>query len=75
MPQYNCDGCDATCDPTKDPHCLCTDPWGGNGITLCESCRESAYDRQQERLMEDGGGPSLLEQQQDAYRIKHGLRR
>lgn len=42
----------------------------------CHSCAdnaaEAAYDRQQERLMEGGGGPSLLEQQQAAYRIKHG---
>lgn len=35
---------------------------------------ERAWERQQERLMEDGGGPSLIEQQQAAYKIKHGLR-
>lgn len=41
---------------------------------ICETCQEAAYDRQQESLMEGGGGPSLLEQQQAAYKIKHGLR-
>lgn len=35
---------------------------------------EAAWERHQERLMEGGGGPSLLEQQQAAYKIKHGLR-
>lgn len=35
---------------------------------------ERAYDLQQESLMEGGGGPSLIEQQQAAYKIKHGLR-
>ena len=34
---------------------------------------ERAYDRHQEWLMETGGGPSLIEQQQAAYKIKHGL--
>lgn len=69
MPTYFCDGCDATCDPAKDPHCL-----GDFNTTLCENCRERAYDRHQERLMEDGGGPSLQEQAQAAYKIKHGWR-
>lgn len=35
---------------------------------------EAAYERQQESLMEGGGGPSLIEQQQEAYKIKRGLR-
>ncbi len=35
---------------------------------------EAAYDRHQEYLMETGGGPSLIEQQQATYKIKHGLR-
>lgn len=42
----------------------------------CHSCAdnaaEAAYDRQQERLMEDGPGASLLDQQRAAYKIKHG---
>lgn len=45
---------------------------------VCVSCienrNEAAYDRHQEWLMETGGGPSLIEQQQAAYKIKHGLR-
>jgi hypothetical protein len=40
-----------------------------------ENQNEADYDRQQERMMETGGGPTLLEQQQDAYKIKHGLPR
>lgn len=43
----------------------------------CHSCAdnraEAAYDRHQERLMEDPG-LSLIEQQRAAYKIKHGLR-
>ena len=69
METYFCDSCDETCDPIKDPHCLCD-----FNITLCENCREAAYDRQQERLMEGGGGPSLIEQQREAWKIKHGIR-
>lgn len=40
----------------------------------CENAAEAAYDRHQEWLMETGGGPSLQEQAQAAYKIKHGLR-
>lgn len=69
MPTYFCDGCDATCDPAKDPYCR-----GEFNTTLCELCREAVFDRQQERLMEDGGGPTLLEQQRAAYKIKRGWR-
>lgn len=43
-------------------------------VDTCDSCMEKAYDRQQERLMENGPGPTLLEQQQAAYKIKRGLR-
>lgn len=69
MTTYACDTCDAGCDPEKDPGCL-VEP----NLTICENCRESAWERQQERLMETGGGPSLIEQQRAAYKIKHGLR-
>ena len=68
-----CDRCDEPLHP-DDKYARCTDPWGGNVEFICESCRERAYDRDQERLMETGGGPSLIEQQRDAYRIKHGIR-
>jgi len=36
--------------------------------------QEAAWERHCETLMEGGGGPSLQEQQQAAYKIKHGLR-
>lgn len=39
-------------------------------IGLCER----AYERHQEHLMETGGHPTLQEQAQAAYKIKHGLR-
>jgi len=39
----------------------------------CENQNEADYDRQQEQLMESGGGPNLIEQQQAAYKIKRGL--
>lgn len=35
-----------------------------------ENLNECAYDRQQERLMEDGPGPSLLDQQRNALKFK-----
>lgn len=64
-----CEHCDGPISPT-DPYARCTDPWGGNVEWICESCRERAYDREQERLMETGGGPSLIEQQREAWRFK-----
>lgn len=40
----------------------------------CRDCMDAAaeavYEREQERLMEDGGPPSLLEQQIAAWRFK-----
>jgi len=41
----------------------------------CDNCNERAYDAQQERLIAGEGPPSLLEQQREAYKIKHGLPR
>lgn len=49
---------------------LCTDPWGGHAELVCDACQERAYDRHQESLMEGGGGPTLLEQQRAARRLK-----
>ncbi len=69
-----CERCDNEINPVSDPYCRCTDPWGGNLEIVCEPCREGAYDRHQEYLMEGGGGPSLIEQQRAAYNIKHGIR-
>lgn len=73
-----------TYDQWKDPTDCIPDPKifcahceeaevGAEG-DACADCQEKSYDRQQERLMEDGGPPSLLEQQRAAYKIKHGLR-
>jgi hypothetical protein len=69
MNAYFCEYCDASI--AADDHlAVCTDPWGGNRTLICEHCQERAYDRYQERLMEDGPGPSLLEQRQAAWRLK-----
>jgi hypothetical protein len=65
-----CDRCDAYIDSDNDPNCFCTDPWGGNEEIVCENCRERAYDEHQESLMESGAGPTLLEQQIAAMRLK-----
>lgn len=73
-----CDTCERQVDSDKDLYCFMEDPFhstkGSYEEVMCENCREAAYDRQQESLMEGGGGPSLIEQQQAAYKIKHGLR-
>jgi hypothetical protein len=73
-----CDTCERWVDSDKDMYCFIDHPAhslkGGDDTVMCENCREAAYDREQERLMEDGPGPSLIEQQQAAYKIKHGFR-
>lgn len=74
MSMVICEHCDRHIDSDNDPDCFCADPWGGNQSIVCESCRERAYDDYQERLMETGGGPTLIEQQRAAYKIKHGVR-
>jgi hypothetical protein len=63
------------------PKCqICCNPtWNvdDDDEPLCNSCKENrmeaTYDRSQERLMEDGPGPTLLEQQIAALKIKRGL--
>lgn len=65
-----CERCDGYIDSDKDPYCFCTDPWGGNEETVCENCREQAYDQHQQSLMEHGPGPSLRDQQIAAMRFK-----
>lgn len=66
-----CEHCERLIDLNTDPHCVCENPYDSRDITIvCENCREAAYDRQQERLMEGGGGPSLLEQQRAAMKFK-----
>lgn len=51
-------------------------PYDSRDVTfICDDCAELAWDRQQESLMEGGGGgPSLIEQQRAAFNIKHGIR-
>lgn len=69
-----CEHCDAMIDSDDDPGCFIDNPYDSRDTTiLCEPCRERAYERHQESLMEGGGGPSLIEQQRAAYKIKHGL--
>jgi hypothetical protein len=69
-----CEHCEGTIDSDRDPHCFVDhEGWMANEI-ICEACRERAYDQGQESLMEDGGGPSLIEQQRQAWNIKHGVR-
>lgn len=46
-------------------------PYDSHDVTfICDDCAELAYEREQERLMESGPGPSLLEQQRQAWRLK-----
>lgn len=61
-----CDRCEGPVDPAKHQ-----DEFGGY---TCDNCMEAAYEREQERLMECGPGPTLLEQAQQGYKDKHGLR-
>lgn len=63
-----CERCDRQFQ--QNAYSFCTDPWGGHGEMVCDSCQEGAYDREQERLMECGAGPSLIEQQREAWRLK-----
>lgn len=53
-----------------DEYSVVTDPWGGNREIICDACQERAYDRHQESLMESGPGPSLLDQQREATKLK-----
>lgn len=70
-----CEHCDRPVDSDYDMDCFCENPYDSRDVTvICEGCRERAWDRHQEDLMEGGGGPSLQQQAQDAYKIKHGLR-
>lgn len=71
MSVVTCDHCDTYIDSDDDPDCFIENPYDSKDTTiLCEPCRERAWDREQERLMETGGGPSLLEQQIEAMKLK-----
>lgn len=69
MSRLICEHCDEPVNPS-DLYAICTDPWGGNATTICENCRERAWDRQQESLAAGEGPPSLIEQQRQAWRLK-----
>jgi hypothetical protein len=69
-PTLNCDHCESEIDVALDPRCVVYDPSGATDV-ICENCREGAYLRWLENVM-DGGAPSLIEQQRKAYRIKRG---
>lgn len=69
-----CEHCDTLIDSDDDPGCFVENPYDSRDVTtLCEICRERSWERQQELLMEDGG-PSLIEQQLAAYKLKIGIR-
>lgn len=66
-----CDHCERYIDSDFDCDCFIENPYDSRDVTtLCENCRERAYEEQQERLMEDGPGPSLLDQQREAMKFK-----
>ena len=63
--------CGVLVDPDQDPNCKIVNPYDDSDITVvCLACQEKAYDAHQERLMQDGPGPSLLEQQREAWKLK-----
>lgn len=62
MSMILCERCDKE-RPFNEVHLI-------DGDLICLNCQEIAYDRHQERLMEGGGGPSLLEQQREAMKFK-----
>lgn len=66
-----CDHCDRYIDSDDDGDCFLENPYNSRDVTvLCEPCRENAWEREQERLMEDGPGLSLQDQQIAAMRFK-----
>lgn len=69
-----CDHCERMIDSDFDCDCFITNPYDSRDTTtLCENCREKAYDRAQEQAMAGDGPLSPLEQQIAAYKIKHGI--
>ncbi len=61
---HRCEKCDGSRDVNENEY----------GEFICDDCEqnaaEAAYDRHQEYLMENGSGPSLLEQQIEARKFK-----
>jgi hypothetical protein len=73
MSMVICEDCERQIDSDDDPNCFVET---GNmrrlheTTVLCENCRERRWDHEQERLMQEGPGPSLLEQQIEAMKFK-----
>jgi hypothetical protein len=73
MSMVICEDCERFIDSDEDADCFVET---GNmrrlheTTVLCENCRERRWDDQQERLMEEGPGPSLLDQQIEAMKFK-----
>lgn len=66
-----CQRCDVFIDTDDDPGAFIENPYNSKDVEIvCEACRERAWDRQQEHLAETGGGPSLIEQQREAWKLK-----
>lgn len=71
MSMIDCDDCGVLIDTDDDPGCFIENPYDGRDTTVwCLQCRENAYQKHQDKLMEDGPGPSLLQQQQEAMKFK-----
>jgi hypothetical protein len=71
MSMIECDRCGIIIDSDEDPGCFLDNPYDSRDTTVvCLACREREYDEHQEKLMQDGPGPSLLEQQREAMKYK-----
>ncbi len=74
MSMVICERCDRAIDSDDDPGCFIDNAgWCADEIA-CESCRERAYDAQQERLMAGDGPPTMQEQYMAAWKQKQELR-
>lgn len=69
MTVITCERCDTPFDTDNQQYCV-VEHIDGSPVAICENCQESAWMRNQERLMEDGPGPSLLDQQREAMKLK-----
>ena len=51
-----CDRCGEMIDSDADPYCFVDEEWMGRKLSevMCENCREHAWIRLQDRLLEDG---------------------
>lgn len=66
-----CERCDRPIVTEDDPYCFIQNPYDSQDRRIvCEPCREGDWDRHNESLMENGPGPSLLDQQREAMKLK-----